>query len=91
MTVSGFVSELTFARSLAAAVPSGIFHELVEQVQPEGPERDIRLFGEVNGSALRVKHAYAGNERVLAVPGPFLRFEFGPYLVPDRHYGREWR
>ena len=40
-------------------------NQLVKDVQSEGPEGDICLFREVNGGALAVEHAHAGDKLVL--------------------------
>ena len=65
-------------------------HKLVEQVQTEGPEGNIGFFGQVDGSALRVKYAYARNEFILAGSGPFPGFRFGSDLVLYCNHRGEW-
>ncbi len=57
------------------------FSKLVEEVQPERPERDIRLLGKVDCGALRIEHAHAGYELILTAPIPFPRFGFGSDLL----------
>lgn len=58
-------------------------YKLVEQVQPKGPERDVCLFGEVDGRTVRIEHAHAGNELIFAGSSPFPQFRFGSDLVLD--------
>ena len=44
-------------------------HELVEQVRPERPERNIRFQGQVDSSARSIEHAHAGYELIIGPRG----------------------
>ena len=58
-------------------------NQLVKDVQSEGPEGDICLFREVNGGALAVEHAHAGDKLVLSLPCPFPWVVLRPDLILD--------
>ena len=66
-------------------------HQLIEEIESEGPEGDIGLFREVDGRTPGIEDAHARDELVVLLPRPLPRLEFRAERVLDRDDGGMWR